>query len=350
MGSRARQKGGLISVKDVTPDFEREQLPSAYQGQGWQPRRGSLAQDVSEGRYWSPYRSNTEYRPLDAVLMHIPSRHTPPVADVNAIQHLQPIDYDVLHAQLLRLSDLYRGLGIQVALIDPAPGGEDREAWPFHNLMYVRDLFFMTPEGAILSRMASEVRAGEELLAARSLVGLGIPILRTVGGWGTFEGADALWAGAQTVLVGVGNRTNRSGFEQVRSCLEFQGVRAVEIPLPARVQHLLGLLQIVDDDLAVVRAGIAPADLKVVLNGLGFRCIALDETAEVRAGQAMNFVTIAPRRIVMVAGNPGTRRILQDGGLEVEAEAELSELLKGAGGPGCATGILGRAMPSRRLA
>ncbi|MDD3827847.1 MAG: arginine deiminase family protein [Anaerolineae bacterium] len=268
---------------------------------------------------------------------------------MNAIQHLQPIDYDVLHAQMLSLSDLYRGLGIEVVLIDPAPGGEDREARPFHNLMYVRDLFFMTPEGAILSRMASEVRAGEELLAARSLVGLGIPILRTVGGWGTFEGADALWAGAQTVLVGVGNRTNRSGFEQVKSCLEFQGVMAVEIPLPARVQHLLGLLQIVDDDLAVVRAGIAPPDLKVTLSGLGFRCIALDETAEVRAGQAMNFVTIAPRRIVMVAGNPGTRRILQDNGLEVEAEADLSELLKGAGGPGCATGILRRMMQEHRL-
>jgi arginine deiminase len=43
-------------------------------------------------------------------------------------------------------------------------------------------------------------------------------------------------------------------------------------------------------------------------------------------------------------------RILQDNGVQVAAEADLSELLKGAGGPGCATGILRRAMHGHRIA
>ena len=48
--------------------------------------------------------------------------------------------------------------------------------------MFVADLMFMTPEGAILGRPASTVRAGEERLVARRLAELGVPILRVVRG------------------------------------------------------------------------------------------------------------------------------------------------------------------------
>jgi N-dimethylarginine dimethylaminohydrolase len=330
----------------MTIDCESDALPAAYQGKGWQPRQASLAQEISEGRFWSCYHSNAEYGFLKAVLLHIPDRHTPPVEDANSIQHLHPINYNTLCIQMLSLYDLYRRLGIEVFLISPSVGEGECETKHFHNLVFVRDLFFMTPEGAILSRMASEVRAGEELFAARALISLGIPIVRTVSGKGTFEGADALWVDAQTVLIGLGNRTNRSGFEQVKCCLEFQGVRALHVPLPSCVQHLLGVLQIVDKDLAVIRARILPSDFKAILESLGVRLVELDETVEVLSGQAMNFVTIAPRRIIMVSGNPDTRRILEENGIEVVAEAELSELLKGAGGLACATGVLHRQIPA----
>jgi arginine deiminase len=75
---------------------------------------------------------------------------------------------------------------------------------------------------------------------------------------------------------------------------------------------------------------------------LGFKLIELEETKSVRQNQAMNFVTISPRRIVMVAGNPETKRLYEENGIEVAAEVDVSELLKGAGGIGCATGILSR--------
>jgi len=326
--------------------FESESLPAAYQGKGWRPRLGSLAQEVAAGRYWAGYRSDSEFGPLQAVLLHIPDRNTPPVEDVNSIQHLRPIDFEALHDQMQRLRDLYRRLGIEVFLIDPEATREDGEPRHFYNLVYARDLFFMTPEGAIVARMASEVRAGEEPFAARALAGLGIPILRTIGGSGTFEGADAAWADGCTVLVGVGNRTNGSGFEQVKACLEVQGVRAVAVPLPSRTQHLMGVLQIVDQGQAVIRARIVSSEFKATMEGLGFHCVELEETAEVRAAQAMNFVTLAPSRIVMVGGNPGTRQILEDNDIRVVAEAELGELLKGAGGLGCATGILHRQIPA----
>jgi N-dimethylarginine dimethylaminohydrolase len=330
----------------MNPDAESK--PAAFQGKGWQPRQSSLAQEITAGKFWARHQSNSEHGLLKAVLLHIPDPNTPSVEDVNAIQHLQPMDFHRLHDQMQGLRDLYRQLGVQVFSIDPAGSAGEPEARCFYNLVYARDLFFMTPEGAILSRMASQVRAGEELFAARALLGLGIPILRTVSGTGTFEGADAAWVDARTVLIGTGNRTNTSGFEQLKSCLAFQGVRAISVPLPRRVLHLQGALQIVDDRLAVTRGRIISGDFRATLETLGFRLIELDETAEVTTGQAMNFVTVAPRRVVMVGGNPETLRFLERNGIVVETEAEVRELLKGAGGLGCATGILHRQEPAPR--
>jgi len=50
--------------------------------------------------------------------------------------------------------------------------------WDEIALMFVSDLMFMTPEGAVLARPASTVRAGEERWVARRLAELGVPILK----------------------------------------------------------------------------------------------------------------------------------------------------------------------------
>lgn len=317
-------------------------LSAAYQGAGWQPRQKSLSQDIIEGTIWSHYCSNSEWGFLKAVLLYIPAWNTPVVKDVNSIQHLSAINYSVLHNQMTQLVDLYHRLGIEVCLIDSSIDKFSNKAKYFYNLMYARDLFLMTPEGAIIARMASTVRAGEEWFVTRTLANLGVPIIRTIGGTGTFEGADALWVDARKVLIGTGNRTNRSGFEQVANCLTTQGISAFEIALPTGIQHLLGVLQIVDKDLAVVRSRIVTSHFKATISDLGFRLIELDETEEIRNKQAMNFVVTAPRQIMMAAGNPGAKHIYKDNGIDVVAESDVTELLKGAGGLGCATGILYR--------
>jgi arginine deiminase len=55
----------------------------------------------------------------------------------------------------------------------------------------------------------------------------------------------------------------------------------------------------------------------------------------------MNIVVVAPRKIVMIK-NPFTKTLYNNLGLEVMGEISADELLKGAGGIGCATGILER--------
>ena len=115
---------------------------------------------------------------------------------------------------------------------------------------------FMTPEGAIVTRPASTVRAGEERLVAEALASAGVPILMSVHGSGTFEGADAIWVDQDLCFVAEGLRTNEEGANQVERMLREIGVaNVVRVGLPHGAMHLDGLLAILDRDLAVVWPG-----------------------------------------------------------------------------------------------
>jgi N-dimethylarginine dimethylaminohydrolase len=211
-----------------------------------------------------------------------------------------------------------------------------------HNLLYVRDLFFATPKGAVVSKMKGAVRAGEEKHAARALGQLGVPILKSISGRGTFEGADALWLNPKTVLCGVGNRTNAAGFRQLRGVLKKQGVKTVAVAVPRGVQHLLGMLQLVDRDLAFVRTEVAPENLKTLLARGGVRVVPVPETEETTRRQGMNLVTVAPRKVVMAKHCPVLKRLYEKAGVTVAAELEIGQFIRGAGGLACAVGILAR--------
>jgi N-dimethylarginine dimethylaminohydrolase len=102
-------------------------------------------------------------------------------------------------------------------------------------------------------------------------------------------------------------------------------------------------VQIVDRNLALVRYEIIDPELIRFLKANGFAIVAIPENHEVMARQAMNIITIAPRTIVMTAGCPDTKRLYLNAGLKVAAEIEISQLINGAGGLACATGIIARA-------
>lgn len=321
---------------------ERER-PAAYQGRTWRARGADHAADVAAGRYWSPRAVDSEYRRLREVLLAIPSPDTVPCAEPDRVQHLEWLDFGRAGRQLHALAEAFEALGVRVHLIDGAESCACCAAdLAEYNIMFARDLYFMTPQGAVVSRMASEVRAGEERHAARRLAELHVPILATVRGSATLEGADVLWLDRDVALIGTGNRTDAGGRDQAAAILAEQGVRVVDIPLPRAVQHLLGLVQIVDRDLAVIRGELADPATKTALRDLGLDLVEVPEIPETARCQAMNLVTVAPRTVVLPAGVPRTRALLERGGIEVAAEADISELLKAAGGIACATGIVRR--------
>jgi N-dimethylarginine dimethylaminohydrolase len=207
--------------------------------------------------------------------------------------------------------------------------------------MFVADLMFMTPEGAVLGRPASTVRAGEERSVARRLAELGIPILLSVHGKGTFEGADAAWLDSETILLATGLRTNAEGAAQVSNLLRGMGVDVIRVGLPYGTMHLMGQLRFADRDLAVAWPGRVPYAAVEALRDRGFQILFLPDEGEATRGLALNFITLGPRSVLMPAGNPITRSFYEAAGIAC-LTVEVDELIKAAGGIGCLTGILER--------
>jgi arginine deiminase len=306
---------------------------AAYGGAGWRPRAGTTADEI--GTLWAPYAVRSEHSPLRAVLLHRPGDELrAAAADPDACLMLDAPDVTLAGAQHDELAAAYRAEGVGVAFVDPAVS-------PPPNLMYVADLMFMTPAGAILARPASTVRAGEERWVARRLADLGVPILRSVGGTGVFEGADAMWLDPRTVLLGRGLRTNAAGATQVAATLAELGVRTVQVDLPHSAMHLMGQVRIIDHDLALIQSGHVPWSAVDALREHGYVVSGFPDEAELRHGFAHNFVTLGPRRILMPAGNPRSQAHYAELGIEC-VTVEIGELQKAAGGIGCLSGVLRR--------
>jgi len=201
----------------------------------------------------------------------------------------------------------------------------------------------MTPEGAILARPASTVRAGEEVAVAAALAGAGVPILKTLTGQATFEGADLMWLDAETAIIGRGLRTNQEAIEQIGGLMAEIGCDLIAADMPYGTMHLMGMLRIADADLAIAWPRRTPHAAVTALRERGYEVAFLPEHGEAENNKALNFVTLGPRRIVMPAGNPAARRFYEGLGIEV-TETPMAELKRAAGAVGCLTGVVGREM------
>ncbi|KPJ78052.1 MAG: amidinotransferase [Deltaproteobacteria bacterium SG8_13] len=305
---------------------------AAYGGNGWSPRRSSMQDEI--GVTWGQCGISDEWSPLKAVLLHRPGVELENGSHPNDVQMLAKPDPQLAIRQHDALVRAYEGAGVRVDCLEPP-------AAVTPNQMFVADLMLMTPEGAIVARPASTVRAGEERWVARKLANLGIPILRTVGGRGVFEGADAAWIDNRTVLLGRGLRTNPEGARQVSATLADIGVSVIETDLPRGSMHLMGILRFADRDLALAWPRRLAQRAIDALQDHGYDVAFIPEENEARKGFALNFVTLGPRQILMPAGNPSTRLFYESLGIDCR-QVEVDELIKAAGAVGCLTGVLQR--------
>jgi arginine deiminase len=306
---------------------------AAYGGPGWRARSTSLREEL--GSVWASCGQALEWSRLESVLLHRPGRELDRVGDPDAALMLERPDLSLAAEQHDALADAYRAVGVVVSYVDPP-------VEPPPNLMFAADLFFMTPEGAVLGRPASEARAGEERWIQQRLAALGVPIVRAIGGHGTFEGADAMWLDPRTVLLGVGLRTNPTGADQVAGVLADMDVDVITVELPPETMHLMGQLRIVDRDLAYYWEGRFPADVLRVLAERGLEAKPFPDVHEAEQRAAHNFVTLAPRSILMPDACPVSRAAFEADGVTCRTTA-IDEIVKATGGIGCLTGILRRA-------
>jgi N-dimethylarginine dimethylaminohydrolase len=212
--------------------------------------------------------------------------------------------------------------------------------------IYAYDPVLVTERGAIPCNMGKERRRGEADVAGEFLPRLGIPILGRIEPPGTLEAGDVVWFDRETVAVGRGYRTNDEGIRQLRQILGSSVTSFIVVPLPhwlgpAACLHLMGLISLIDTDLAVTYSRALPVFMREWLIDRGYSLI--DVSDEEHARLACNVLALAPRRCMMAAGSPVTKRLLEQAGATV-IEYDGGEIsLKGTGGPTCLTRPLWRA-------
>ena len=249
-----------------------------------------------------------------------------------------PPDFELAVEEHEQLVETLRGFGIETVFLPHADEGT-------LDAIYVRDASVATDRGIILCSMGKEARRAEPAAQGAQFRAWGVPILGEIGGLGRLEGGDVAWIDERTVAVGRGYRTNDEGIRQFRALLGDAIDDLIVVPLPHwrgphDVFHLMSIFSPLDRDLALVYSPLIPVPFREELLERGFGLVEVaDEEFETMAANAL---AVAPRRCLLVEGNPRTRARLEEAGVQVTEYRGREISLKGGGGPTCLTRPLER--------
>jgi dimethylargininase len=238
------------------------------------------------------------------------------------------------HAAAADEHERFRGVleeaGAEVVVSYHDPGNPDA--------IYVYDPVLVGSEGAVLLRPGKEGRRSEPDAIASSLVAAGVPVAAALDEAANAEAGDTVWLDEQTLLVGIGYRTNPAAVDALADA--FPSVDVVAFDLPhwngrGEVMHLMSFISPLDRDLALVYPRTAPVRLLELLAERGIRTVDVpDEEFET---QGPNVLALGPRRALALDGNPETRRRMERAGVDVVVYRGEEISRKGDGGPTCLT-------------
>ncbi|MBT5435711.1 MAG: hypothetical protein HOI34_17625 [Rhodospirillaceae bacterium] len=210
--------------------------------------------------------------------------------------------------------------------------------------IYVRDASIPSPGGVIACNMGKPARSAEPTVNGTGYGDQGLAVAGSIGGDGRIEGGDFIWLDDTTCAVAHGYRTNAEGIRQLRALLG-ENVHVEVCPLPHYkgpddVFHLMSIVSPLDRDLALIYSPLMPVPFRNWLMDRGLSFVEVpDEEFE---SMGCNVLATAPRRCVMVEGNPETRRRLEKAGCDVVTYKGTEISRKGEGGPTCLTRPLER--------
>ncbi|SCZ76036.1 dimethylarginine dimethylaminohydrolase family protein [Acidaminobacter hydrogenoformans] len=317
----------LIKDGKALPDIQ------AIRGERWFALDTSIEEDMVP--YWGgDFGCSSEYNRLRAVLLHRPGNELNSF-DFDKVRFREPVDPKKFQEQHDLLAEYYRAQGVAVHYTEKVR--EDRP-----NAVFCRDKLFMTPEGAVVCRLAMAERRGEERYISEALGRIGVPIVKTISGRGIFEGANAMWVDRETCILSLSVRANREGYDQMEHELRRQGVKEIiPMQIPYGHAHIDGLLNLASPEVAVLHASQVPYVVVDALKKKGYKIIETPSQTEAKYGYSVNFVAIEPGHVVTSVGSPRTVELMEKAGVKVDV-LDLSELNKGKGSCHCMTAFLKR--------
>lgn len=206
--------------------------------------------------------------------------------------------------------------------------------------IYTHDTVKITKKGAIYFPMGKKLRRGERDATRSYLESIGVPTLGIIESPCKIEGGDVVWLDEKTVAIGRGYRTNDEGIKRFRELTQDIVDEIIVVPMPhgdgeGACLHLMSIISMVDKDLAVVYSKYMPVTFREYLINRGIELIETPDNEYDYLGT--NVLALAPRKCVVLKGNPIVKERLIKAGAEV-FEYEGYELsYRGTGGPTCLT-------------
>ena len=283
----------------------------------------------------SAFGSQAMSAQLCRVLMRRPGQSL--IAADPAVWHYGPsFDGARAIAQYAEFTRLVQKSGTEILWLDEADDG-------LADSMFTHDPSLMSDHGAIILRMGKPLRAGETELHEAAYRRAGIPILGRLEAPGTVEGGDCIWVNDRILAVGRGVRSNQAGIEQLQAMLAPHGITVLGFDLPLwqgeeACLHLMSVMSPLADDLALVHAPLMPASFYLLLKEMGITLLHAPE-AEFAAsnGLNLNVLPTSPRHVIMVAGFPQTKAVMEAAGCVVETFEADALCIACEGGPTCLT-------------
>ncbi|MBT4269812.1 MAG: amidinotransferase [Candidatus Marinimicrobia bacterium] len=206
--------------------------------------------------------------------------------------------------------------------------------------VYTHDPCVISNGGVILCTMGKNARVPESQAVESYFKSIGVPILGRIESPGTLEGGDVVWIDERTVAVGEGYRSNADGIRQFKTLLGNHVDDVISVPLPhwtgpADCLHLMSNVSPIDHDLYLVYSRLLPVPFRQYLLHRKIKLIEVPDEEYNTMG--CNVLAIAPRKAIMIKGNPITQQRLEAEGVDILSYDGTEISIKGAGGPTCLT-------------
>ena len=206
--------------------------------------------------------------------------------------------------------------------------------------IYTHDPCVVSNKGVVICNMGKKARQPEADTMKKFFNSIEVPILGKIQSPGTLEGGDVVWINEKTIAIGEGYRTNKEGIEQLKLLLsdQVETVITVSIPHwngPDDCLHLMSNLSPIDHDLYLVYSRLLPVSFIKYLLDQNIELI--DVPDDEYESMGCNVLAIAPRKVIMISGNPKTKQLLENKGVEIHTYDGSEISIKGAGGPTCLT-------------
>jgi len=245
------------------------------------------------------------------------------------------------HEEMVRV---YRENGIKVTYLTYSE--RPRSAYGVMKRAISAAAGFVVRGGAIIPREATQYWRGRSRYITEFLVDMGCPILYTVHGKGVCEVGAFTRMADDFIIASLSTDCNMEGFRQVRPILERSGYRYVHLayspgPLDIFYEEQVGWMHsdmwigAVDIDLAMIYPPFCDYETIRKLKELKYTLIEVPKDEQLRLFPC-NFVTLAPRKIMMISSAKQSAASLRHQGVDV-IEVPYEEVLKYGGGLRCTT-------------